>query len=154
MEKWKQIKECDYYFISTEGNFKSCDRIIKTENGKTQLWKGEKIKPTKQKNGYLNVYMRINGKRCVRKLHRLVAETFIPNPENKHEVDHIDGNKENNKVENLRWVTHKENSNNPVTIEKFKNKIVSVETRKKMSTFAKTRTGKKNPNWKGGISLK
>ena len=48
-------------------------------------------------------------------IHRLVAELFIPNPENKTEVDHIDGNKLNNDVSNLRWVSRKENMNNPST---------------------------------------
>lgn len=149
MEKWKEIKECYYYIISTEGNFKSVDRIVKSKNGKEQLWKGKVFEKHKNKNGYLIVYVRINGKRYVKYLHRLVAEAFIPNPDNKSEIDHIDGNKENNKVENLRWVTRKENQNNPITIEKFKNKVVSDITRKKLSDFAKTRTGSKNPNWKG-----
>ena len=49
------------------------------------------------------------------RIHRLVAEAFIPKPLGATEVDHIDGNKYNNRVENLRWVTHKENCNNPNT---------------------------------------
>ena len=68
-------------------------------------------------SGYLQVSL--SGFRNPQSVHRLVAEAFLPNPENKPAVDHINGNRLDNRVENLRWVTNKENSNNPNT--KYKN---------------------------------
>ena len=62
--------------------------------------------------GYLSVFIPY---RKTWFIHRLVAEAFIPNPLGLRDVDHIDGNKSNNRVENLRWVSHKENCNNPST---------------------------------------
>lgn len=74
-------------------------------------------------------------------LHRIVAELFIPNPENKPFVDHIDTNRLNNRVDNLRWVTRTENNNNPLTkkhnSEANKSKKLSEETKRKMSEIIK-----------------
>ena len=73
------------------------------------------LKPAKYKDLYFFVILSHNGKRSKNYIHRLVAIAFIPNPENKREVDHIDGNKTNNYVSNLQWCSHRENVNNPNT---------------------------------------
>lgn len=69
------------------------------------------LKCNVNKKGYLYVVLTNGGYRKTYKIHRLVAEAFIPNPDNKPQVNHIDENKTNNMVENLEWVTAKENSN-------------------------------------------
>jgi hypothetical protein len=67
------------------------------------------------KQGYIIISLNKNGVQYTKIVHRLVAETFIPNPENKPEVDHIDADKTNNTVKNLRWATKSENMRNPNT---------------------------------------
>lgn len=71
--------------------------------------------------GYLKIILYKNGKQKNYLVHRLVALTFIPNPDNKSEVNHIDGNKKNNKIENLEWVTSSENQ-----IHSFTNNLQKV----------------------------
>lgn len=66
-------------------------------------------------NGYIEVALVRNKKKIYQTVHRLVAEAFIPNPDNKPHIDHMDGRRDNNNVENLRWCTPKENANNPIT---------------------------------------
>lgn len=67
------------------------------------------LKPTKMKNGYLNVILCVNQKRVHRNIHRLVAETFLQNPLNLETVNHKDGNKDNNIVSNLEWLSSEDN---------------------------------------------
>ena len=87
------------YFVSTDGDIYS--------KKKGELYK---MKPTKSSRGYLKVRISVNGKVYNRNIHRMVAESFIQNPLDKPEVNHIDGNKKNNKITNLEWVTRKENA--------------------------------------------
>lgn len=101
-EVWKQVENYSNYEISNLGNIK----------GKKGL-----LKPS-IKNGYYFVGLSKNNQRKDFYIHRLVAEHFIPNPENKNYIDHINTDRTDNRVENLRWVTRSENMNNPITIEK------------------------------------
>lgn len=112
-EIWKDIEGYEgLYMVSSLGRVKSLDRI----DGRGWNIKGKILKQTLDKKGYLNVGLSKNNNRTLYKVHRLVAETFIPNPDNKPEIDHISTLKTDNMVENLRWVTTKENSNNPLTL--------------------------------------
>lgn len=96
----------DYYTITSDGNVKTCNWRNTGRNGI--------LKPAKDNKGYLRVGIMIDGKLSTRKIHRLVALAFIPNPENKPQVNHIDGNKLNNNHNNLEWSTNKENSNHAI----------------------------------------
>lgn len=71
--------------------------------------KGRELIGGVRKDGYRTVMFRVDGKVIHKDVHRLIAENFIPNPEKKPEVNHIDGNKLNNKIDNLEWVTRIEN---------------------------------------------
>lgn len=108
-EIWVDIKGYEgLYQVSNQGRVKSLD-YNNTGEVKT-------LKLNKTGNGYLQV----NLKGKILLVHRLVAESFIPNPDNKPCVDHINTIRDDNRVENLRWVTPKENMNNELTKDKFK----------------------------------
>lgn len=125
-EVWKDIEGYEgLYQVSNIGRVRSLDKEIKTYNGGSYINKGKIINGSIAKSeGYLRVTLVKDRKNTIKKIHRLVAEAFIPNPENKPCVDHINTIRDDNRVENLRWVTYEENMNNPLT----KQKISKINT--------------------------
>lgn len=97
------------YRIYKDGKIESVERAVKNSNTSTFIKKSLYRKQVVSSHGYKVVTLAKNGKVKQFLVHRLVAEAFIPNPDNKPEVNHIDGDKLNNKVENLEWVNHSEN---------------------------------------------
>lgn len=125
-ERWKDIKGYEDYAISDFGNVWSKSRTVEVQqstrvskNGKVSSGskrvielEGRMLKPEKVQGGYLRVTLwSRDGNKIKPRIHRLVAEAYVPNPDpqNKTDVDHIDGKKSNNRAYNLRWVTPQEN---------------------------------------------
>lgn len=91
---WKTIEEYPQYEVSSEGQVRRNAKILK---------------PQLNSKGYYRINICVDSKISKPLLHRLVAKAFIPNPENKPQVNHINGDKTDNRVENLEWVTNSEN---------------------------------------------
>lgn len=119
MENWKYIEGYEgKYMISDKGRVKSCEYKFKDSLGRKCTNKPRIIKCeyknsrkalNKNASKRVTVGLRKNGKKKQFQISRLVAEAFIPNPENKETVNHIDGDTENNTKENLEWMTRREN---------------------------------------------
>ena len=109
-EYWSDIPNYEgYYQVSNHGNVRSLDRVIKEKTGKTQTLKGRVLKQRINPGGYHYIELGKNGNKATFAIHQLVAQAFIPNPNNKRTVNHIDGNKLNNSLANLEWSTYSEN---------------------------------------------
>lgn len=133
-EIWKPIKGYEgLYEVSNLGRVRSLDREIIYKNGAKHIHKGKILKLQYDRYGYL--YITLNNKCDTKKctVHRLVAEAFIPNVDNKPCIDHINTIKDDNRVENLRWVTYKENMNNELSKKHMRDRVFSEEWRKKIS---------------------
>ena len=110
---WKDIKNYEgLYKVNEKGEIKSLPKYRKHSRVNNYYYTKEKIMhPSFDKDGYLMTRLVKDGKYTVVRVHRIVAETFIPNPNNLPIVNHKDENKCNNCVDNLEWVTQKENVN-------------------------------------------
>lgn len=147
-EIWRDVVGYEgLYQVSSMGRVKSLECWL--YNGHRYFLKREKIlKPAEdlrhKARGYLRVSLFKDGKKKRFFVHRLVASAFIPNPENKPEVDHVNTIKTDNRLENLRWATSKENMNNPLTIACFlsgKNpharSVINLDTNQIFDTLTK-----------------
>lgn len=140
MKRWKKVIGYDDYLVSDEGEVISTVRYVysKKKKGVVPFYRIRKLAQHKNRGGYLCVGIgakHSGGEKTV-KVHRLVAKAFIPNPAGLPEVNHIDGNKTNNRVENLEWVTHSENEKHAYRIG------IQPKSKKRRDTFLRNRIDK------------
>ena len=128
-EIWKDIKGFEgSYQVSDLGNVRSLPRLVEYKSH-CQIHKGRILKPQLNSKGYLRV--RIGGKSWF--VHRLVAEAFIENPDNKAQVNHKDGCKQNNAANNLEWNSNLENRKHAVVHSLHKVTIGEERTNAKLT---------------------
>lgn len=114
-EIWRKIKNSNEYYVSNFGRVKTLDKKVRCrgkENARTingSILKPYRYSPPTSLTKYQYVYIGYKGERKNKLVHRLVSEAFLPNPENKPQVNHKDGNGCNNNVDNLEWSTQSEN---------------------------------------------
>lgn len=135
IEIWKSVVGYEgYYEVSNLGNVRALERVICDGT----------IRPARIRKlcndglGYKHVSLGKNGLNRTVKVHRLVAKAFIPNPENKPFLDHINTIRSDNRVENLRWVTPKENNANILSIKKAKYTLKMNAFRGKINNGARS----------------
>ena len=130
-ETWKDVAEYEgFYQVSNKGNVYSVGRV----DSRGHRRRGRILKPKYDRGGYLTVNLCKNGKMKTKKVHRLVAGAFLPNPNGLPQVNHRDEDKDNNNVENLEWCDARYNSNHGTRNER----MAQAQSKKVRAVNAKT----------------
>lgn len=103
-EIWKPHPDIEGIEVSTLGRVRTLDKVVSSESG-TRFFKGRVLKQSNGTNGYMQVRVKVDGKFITKTVHRLVAKTFLPNPNGFPMVNHKDCNTKNNNVKNLEFCT-------------------------------------------------
>lgn len=139
-EIWKDVKGYEgIYKVSNKGRLLRTERVIKRKNGSPLPIKTKITIGTKDSTGYRRVTLMKNGKEQITRMHRIVAENFIANPNNLPQVNHIDGNKLNNEYTNLEWVTGKQNIQHAFKIGLHTTRpvyMIDINTKEKIKRFS------------------
>ena len=108
--EWRDVKGYEgIYIVSSNGQVKRLPYISKTPDGLLCQRKGRVLKPWFDKKGYQHIELCDKGRTRTVTVHRVVAEAFLPNPDNKPQINHIDCDKTNNAASNLEWCNNSEN---------------------------------------------
>ena len=108
-EIWKDVPSCPGYRVSSLGRVCTEDRMIVGRDGRSELHRGKVLKQQRMKNGYMDVYVCDGKRRKHRTVHSLVAEAFLGEKPKGHDVMHINGDRSDNRVENLAYGSRAEN---------------------------------------------
>lgn len=109
--EWKPVVGFEgFYEVSADGKIRSCSRLVKSRYC-NRVIKGKELKQNKDQDGYCKIMLSKEGKTTTRAVHRLVAQAFIPNPNNYPVINHKNEIKDDNRVSNLEWCTIAYNTN-------------------------------------------
>ncbi len=112
MEIWKPVSEYEnHYEVSSYGRIRSLNKTVNSAiRHNTQVVRKGKLLKLNPKRGYLAVDLSVENKKRTMSVHRIVGRAFIPNPDKHPVINHMNGNKQDNRVTNLEWTTYSENS--------------------------------------------
>lgn len=139
IEVWKDIKGYEgLYQVSNLGRVKSLSRKVNDFRGKDTRTMRERIMKQRIRNTYYIVQLKKDGTRKTCQVHRIVGVMFIPNPDNKPVINHLDYNPKNNRVDNLAWCTQKENINYSIDRMKHRKSVTHTNTGERYIYYRKS----------------